>query len=97
LGGGIHRLRIPDEVAQLIRSLHPAIERKVRVALQTIVVGPTCGKSLKEELRGLRSYRIGRFRIVYRIAEDHLIEVVAMGPRQHIYEETYRKVRGEKR
>jgi len=63
--------------------------------MQDIVEAPSCGKPLKEELAGLRSYRIGRFRIVYRIAADHSVEVVAIGPRRHIYEETYRKVRDE--
>jgi mRNA interferase RelE/StbE len=90
-----YQLRIPNEVAQLIRNLHPTIKRKVRVALQTIVLAPTCGKPLKEELAGLRSYRFGRFRIVYRLAENRLVEVVAIGPRKYIYQETYRKVQGE--
>lgn len=92
-----HQLRIPDEGAQLVRSLHPAIKRKVRTALQAITEAPACGKSLKEELAGLRSYRFGRFRIVYRVVEDRVIEVVAIGPRAHIYEQTYRKLRGEGR
>jgi mRNA interferase RelE/StbE len=92
-----HGLRIPTEVAALIRGLHPAIKRKVRAALQTIVEAPTSGKPLKKELAGLRSYRIGRFRIVYRIAADRLVEVVAVGPRKHIYEETYWRVRRENR
>lgn len=90
-----HPLRIPCAVAQLIRSLHPTLKRKVRAALQAIVETPTCGKPLQEELAGLRTYRMGRYRIVYRIAEDHSIEIVAVGPRRYIYEETYRKVRGE--
>jgi mRNA interferase RelE/StbE len=87
-----HQVRVPDEVAQLIRSLHPTIKRKVRAALQIITKAPTCGKPLKEELPGLRSYRFGRFRVVYRIVENCLVEVVAIGPRKYIYEETYRKV-----
>jgi mRNA interferase RelE/StbE len=92
-----HQLRIPDDVAQLIRNLHPTIKRKVRAALQAIGKTPTCGKPLKEELVGLRSYRIGRLRIVYRIAEDRIIEVVAVGPRRSIYEQTYRRVMREHR
>lgn len=66
------------------------------MALQVIVDSPGRGKPLKEELAGLRSYRLGRYRIVYRAAEDRSVEIVAIGPRRHIYEETYRKVRGEK-
>lgn len=82
-------LRIPDDVARLIQGLHPDIERKVCAALEAIIAVPTCGKPLKDELAGLRSYRLARFRIVYRIADDHRIEVVAIGPRRFIYDETY--------
>lgn len=95
-GAAIHRLRIPDDVAGLIRSLHPSIKRKVRAALRAIVEAPTCGKPLKEELAGLRSFRLGRYRIVYRLAEDRTIEVVTIGPRRYVYEETYRKVQRDK-
>ncbi len=92
-GAVIYKLRIPDDVARLIRGLHPTIKKKVRTALQAIVEAPTGGKPLKEELAGLRSFRIGRFRIVYRLAEDRMIEVVTIGPRRYVYEETYRRVR----
>jgi mRNA interferase RelE/StbE len=94
-GEAIARLRVPDEVARLVRGLHPAIKRKVRTALQAIIETPNCGKPLKDELAGLRSLRIGRIRIVYRLAEDRTIEVISIGPRRPVYEETYRKVRRE--
>jgi mRNA interferase RelE/StbE len=90
-----YRLRIPDGVALLVRGLHPTIKKKVRAALRAIVEEPTCGKALKEELAGLRSFRIGRFRVVYRLADDRTIEVVSIGPRRSIYQETFRKVRRE--
>jgi mRNA interferase RelE/StbE len=93
----LHKLRVPDELAQVIGNLHPAVKRKVRAALQAIVEEPACGKALKEELAGLRSYRFGRFRFVYRVAADRMVEVAAIGPRRRIYEETYRKLRGENR
>jgi mRNA interferase RelE/StbE len=86
-------LRLPDDLARLIRGLHPEIKRKVRAALQAIVEAPASGKALKDELTGLRSYRLGRLRIVYRVAKDRRIEVVALGPRRYIHEETYRKIR----
>ena len=46
-----------------------------------------------EERRGLR---VGRFRIVYRMAEENEIQVVASGPRARVYEETYRLLRKER-
>jgi len=84
------RLRIPHEVAALVRGLHPALKRKVRTALQAIVDDPYAGEVLQGELEGLRSYRVGRFRIVYRLRRD--VELVAFGPRDAIYVETYRRL-----
>jgi len=86
------RLKVPDDVAALIRGLHPDLKRKVRAALSDIVEDPTIGKLLRDELAGLRSCRVGHFRIVYRMA-DTVIEIVAVGPRRTIYQETWRRVR----
>jgi mRNA interferase RelE/StbE len=88
----IHTLRVPDDVARLIRGLHPGIKRKVRAALEEIVAGPRCGKPLKEELAGLRSFRLGRLRIVYGLGDDRTIEIITLGPRRSVYEETHRLV-----
>ena len=85
-----HRLRIPHEVADLLRGLHPVLKRKVRAALEALLRNPREGKALRNELQGLRSYRVGRFRIIYRVRRD--VEVVAFGPRDSIYLETYRQL-----
>ncbi len=88
----MRRLKVPDHVAALIRGLHPDLKRKVRSALRDIVDGPAIGKPLRDDLAGLRSCRVGRFRIVYRVV-GALIEIVAVGPRRTIYQETWRRVR----
>lgn len=88
----LYRLRVPSEVAILIGGLHPQLKKKVRAALERILSDPHSGKSLKDELGGLWSYRLGRFRIVYRIAAGRVIELMAVGPRERIYEETYRLI-----
>jgi len=85
-----YRLSVPDETAAFLRSLHPEIKRKIRAALNLIASGPAVGKSLQEELKGLKSFKIGRFRIIYKVAPKRIIEIVAIGPRRTIYEETYR-------
>ncbi|MBC8550332.1 MAG: type II toxin-antitoxin system RelE/ParE family toxin [Candidatus Brocadiales bacterium] len=84
------KLKVPDTVAALIRNLHPHLKKKIKTSLQTIVSEPYSGKSLRDELAGLRSFRVGRFRIIYRISGKKLIEIVAIGPRECIYEETFR-------
>ena len=89
------KLRVPVEIVTFIRGCHPKLERKIRAGLQHIVTEPETGKSLKDELAGLKSYRIGRFRIIYRISSKKIIDVVAIGPRKTIYEETYRIIKNE--
>ena len=89
------RLKVPDEVARLIRGLHPDLKRRVRSVLDDIVHNPVIGKPLRDELEGLRSCRIGRFRVVYR-AVGTAVEIVAVGPRRTIYQETWRRVRRAK-
>jgi REP element-mobilizing transposase RayT len=50
------------------------------------------GKAFKDDLAGLRSFRVSRFRIVYRIRAGRLIEIIAVAPRDRIYDETYRLI-----
>ncbi len=58
---------------------------------------PFAGKGLQAELAGLWSLRVGAFRIVYRVTGGQRLEIVSVGPRDRIYEETYRLVRAESR
>lgn len=70
----------------------------MKKSLGIILDDPAVGKALKDELHGLRSFRVGRFRIVYRVAEaEKRIDIVAIGPRKNIYVETYRLLKKERR
>ena len=89
------KLRAPNEIVALIRGCHPQLKRKIRAGLRHIGTEPESSKSLKDELEGLRSYRISRFRIIYRISSRQTIDIVTVGPRKTIYEETYRIIKKE--
>ena len=89
-------LKTPATVRSLIRRMHPHVKRKVRAALTDILDDPDCGKPLEGELKGLWSLRIGRYRVVYR-PDDAGAEVVAIGPRSTIYEETARHILRDRR
>ena len=91
------KLRVPDEFVALIRGCHPNLKRKIMAGLKHIIDEPEVGKSLKDELEGLKSYRISRFRIIYRLSSKNIIEIIAIGPRKTIYEETYRIIKREAR
>ncbi|OGP79851.1 MAG: hypothetical protein A2Z40_00175 [Deltaproteobacteria bacterium RBG_19FT_COMBO_60_16] len=90
----LRRLRVPDEIAELVRRMHPDLKRKTRASMKAILADPLSGKALKDELVGLRSFRVGTFRIIYRIMRS-VVEIVAIGPRERIYEETYRLLKRE--
>ena len=86
----LRRLRVPDDVAELVRTLHPVLKAKIKAGLDEIRREPESGKPLREELIGLQSFRVGRFRIIYREASAGTLDIVAIGPRRTIYQETYR-------
>ena len=91
----MYKLRVPDHLTEFIQGLHPELKRKIKGSLKNIATEPNSGKALKEELEGLRSFRVSRFRIVYQIAEPREIQIIAIGPRKRIYQETYRLIRKE--
>ena len=88
----LFKLLIADRAASVLRTLHPDIKRKLKTAFHAIAADPYAGKALNEELDGLRSYRVSRFRIIYRLTQERRIEIITVGPRQRIYEETYRLI-----
>ena len=89
------KLRVPDGVVALIRGCHPQLKRKIKAGLRHILTEPESGKSLKDDLAGFKSYRIRKFRIIYRISSKQTIDIIAIGPRKAIYEETYRIIKKE--
>ena len=84
------KLRVPDNIEILIQGMHPDLRKKVKGSLRTILSEPYCGTLPKDELNGLRSFRVSQFRIIYKISGKNIIDIVAIGPRQEIYKETYR-------
>ena len=91
-----YKLLVPDEIVSLIRGMHPNLKKRVKAAFNEILNDPFCGKALKEELAGLRSFRIKRFRIIYKISPKKELSIVALGPRKYIYEETFRIIQKQK-
>ncbi len=80
--------------ARALRRLDPAVRRKVLKALDLLATHPERGKPLQLDLKGLRSWRTGDFRIVYRIIADRIeILIIALGHRREIYDQLRRKMR----
>ncbi len=86
------RLRVTDDLRLFISKLHPGIKRKIKNGLAAILQDPKIGKNLKEDLEGLKSLRVGKFRIVFRPEKSGIISMIAIGPRRTIYEETLKLI-----
>jgi mRNA interferase RelE/StbE len=86
---------MPEVLVSLIRGMHPNLKKKVRASLEVILSDPTSGKALRNDLAGLRSFKIGRLRVVYKVSKTE-VQVVAIGPRSRTYEETSRLLRQER-
>ena len=80
-----YRLEMSQAVRNLITHLPPELKRKVRTAFRAIAADPHQAKELKDDLVGLRSYRLGNARIIFRLIGP-TVEVIAFGPRRNIYE-----------
>jgi mRNA-degrading endonuclease RelE of RelBE toxin-antitoxin system len=75
---------------RLISKLHPQIKTRPRGAIAQVLSNPQAGKPLQQDLAGFWSLRTGRFRLIYRIRPERIVEIIAFGPRKTIYEETSR-------
>ena len=65
----------------------------MRAALDRLAQDIEAGKALQGDLRGLRSLKVARFRVIYRASTRRVIEIVTIGPRDRVYEETLRLVK----
>ena len=90
------RLTVPVEIQRLIKKMHPDLKRKLRASLDLIASDPNAGKVLFDELEGLRSFRVSSFRVIYKMVDPKRIEIIAIGPRRRIYEETVRILRKQR-
>ncbi len=76
-----------SSAGRAIKRLDPAVRRRILAALQRLREEPERGKPLQMTLRGLRSWRTGNYRVVYRVIESRIeILVVTIGHRREIYE-----------
>jgi mRNA interferase RelE/StbE len=91
----MYKLVVPADIRELIRTMHPSLKKKIGSSLKMILSDPHLGKALMDELGGLRSFRVSSFRIIYRIKDPEQIELVAIGPRGRIYEETFKIIQKE--
>jgi mRNA-degrading endonuclease RelE of RelBE toxin-antitoxin system len=80
-----YRIEMPRVLRDLVRHLPSELKAKLKATLRSISDDPYHAKELRDELAGLRSYRVARSRVIYRIVGS-MVQIVALGPRADIYE-----------
>jgi mRNA interferase RelE/StbE len=69
-----------------IDKLQPKIKERIGNALLLLAEDPFLGKTLKADLEGLYSYRVGDYRIIYDIVRRSLIvQVLKVMHRREVY------------
>lgn len=87
-------LRFTSSSARAVRRLDPQVRARVHRALSVLREDPTRGKPLQLTLRGLRSWRTGDYRIIYRPVHDRIeIIVIAAGHRRDVYDRLHERLR----
>ena len=82
------RIRFTPEAARLLSIIHPENKKLIKAAIKEIRQDPHSGDDLEEELSGFKSYKIKRYRILYKInEEENVIEVYYIGHRKDVYEQ----------
>ena len=82
------RIRFTPEAAGLLSKIHPENKKLIKAAIEELRQDPHSGSDLEEELSGFNSYKIKRYRILYKMnEEENVIEVYYIGHRRDVYEQ----------
>ncbi len=82
----MYRLRVAIKAKKEIRRLEKRYQEAIISALKEIKEDPTSGKPLTKELTGRFTFRVGVYRIIYKINQkDKIISVFTVGHRAVVY------------
>jgi mRNA interferase RelE/StbE len=86
----VYRIEFTRQAEKQLEKVHHAdrdLYERFMESFEEIRKYPESGKPLKHELKGLRSYRIGSYRIIYQVLRSRLLVIVVdLGHRREIYE-----------
>ena len=81
-----YQLYFTEQAKKNLALLPSFIYQRAVKALEVIRKNPLAGKPLKGELEGIRSYRIGDYRILYQIESKKIIIIIlTIGHRKEVY------------
>lgn len=81
-------IKFTPEAAGLFAILPPENKKMIKAGLKALSQNPDSGGDLQEELSGFKSYKLKRYRIIYKVSEeDSVIRVYYVGHRRDVYEQ----------
>jgi len=87
------RIRFTPEATGLLSKIYPENKKLIKAAIKELRQDPHSGNDLEEELSGFKSYKIKRYRILYKMnEEENVIEVYYIGHRRDVYEQFRRLI-----
>ena len=82
----MYKLRISSKAEKEIKGILHRHQRAIVLALVEIKEDPFLGKPLTRELTGRFSFRVGVYRLVYKVnMEDKIIDILTVGHRSTVY------------
>ncbi|MFC1820646.1 type II toxin-antitoxin system RelE/ParE family toxin [Thermodesulfobacteriota bacterium] len=81
-------IKFTPEAARLLSKLHPENKKSIKAGLKVLLQNPNLGDDLQEELSGFKSYKLKRYRIIYKhIEEENVMHIYYIGHRRDVYEQ----------
>jgi len=81
-----YQLTFTKEFSRQFKKLDRSVQERVRKGVDVLAQDPTAGKRLTGLLSDRWSYRVGDYRILYKIHHDRLLVLVlTVGHRREIY------------
>ncbi len=82
----MYKVHIFPKARREIKKISENHQRAVILALRELKEDPFVGKPLREELKGKFSYRIGMYRVIYKIDEkDKAVKILTAAHREKVY------------
>jgi mRNA interferase RelE/StbE len=83
----MYKIKLTRKAKRELKNIKQLYQAAIYSAFEEIKEEPYLGKPLTRELTGRFSYKVGVYRIIYRINEkDKIIQIITAGHRATIYE-----------
>lgn len=80
------RVRLSKAASKQLEDLPATVRTRAAAALRAIQDNPSLGRCLQGEFAGARRYRVGSYRIIYRVDEtEHVVLVASISHRSRAY------------